>query len=170
MYNGWHIQYNGKKKKKRLFLCNPLSPLIQRPAETLRCVVCDLCWRMVGRPKDSTRETRRRFRNWWRDLLSSAHQLSRLSSKHTPTHSWHLWQQNSWNLRVTPRYKQHHSKQVIIYRTRLQRCLAAWHIHYLTFTTDQICLDQIWFYDLLCILLFFESVNIRLILVCCINN
>ena len=66
----WTMTYTVKHQVKRTrvnaiikCVCNPLSPLIQRPAETLRCVVCDLCWRMVGRPKDSTRETRRRFRN-----------------------------------------------------------------------------------------------------------
>ena len=115
-------------------VCNPLSPLIQRPAETLRCVVCDLCWRMVGRPKDSTRETRRRFRNggeiyYLQHISYLVYQAHTLQLTHgisdNRTHE---------NLRVTPRYKQHHSKQVIIYRTRLQRCLAAWHIHYLTST------------------------------------
>ena len=102
----------------------------------LLCVVLyvGFGWRVVGHPKDSTRETRRRFRNggeiyYLQHISYLVYQAHTLQLTHgisdNRTHE---------NLRVTPRYKQHHSKQVIINRTRLQRCLAAWHIHYLTST------------------------------------
>ena len=113
------------------YICSPLT--IQWPAATLRFVVLDLCWRMVGRPKDSTRETRR-FRNGG-EIYYFQHSSYFVHQTHTlKTHSSHLRHQNPETLRVPRRYKKHHNNQINIYKTRLQRCLAAWHIHCLTST------------------------------------
>ena len=80
----------------------------------------------------------RRFRNGG-EIYYFQHSSYFVHQTHTlKTHSSHLRHQNPETLRVPRRYKKHHNNQINIYKTRLQCCLAAWHIHYLTCTTCNI--------------------------------